>query len=93
MTLHNDGQLLWHRVSGDTTAEEIAYTINNYCQENNIEPTQLNLACAGLSASEFERINELTQYFPNLKACDGSGISMIWDGAISLAIQLLSCVS
>ncbi len=92
ITLHSDGQLLWHRVSGYSTAEEIAYIVNNYCQENSIDPTQLNLTCTALSASEFERINELTQYFPALKAGDGRNIAMIWDGAISLAQQLLTCV-
>ena len=93
ITLHNDSQLLWHRVSGYTSAEEIVYIINNYCLENNIDPAQLNVACNGTSASEFDRINELSQYFPGLKAGDGSDISMIWDGAISLAQQLLTCVS
>jgi hypothetical protein len=93
ITLHNSGQLLWHRVFGHTSAEEIAYVINNYCLENKIDPAQLNLACTGISATEFDRMNELTQYFPGLKAGDGSSISMIWDGAISLAQQLLACVS
>ena len=92
MTLHNDGELLWHRVSGYTTAEEIAYIVNNYCNENSIDPAQLQIACTGLSASEFDKINELTQYFPGIKAGDGSDIAMIWDGAISLAQQLLTCV-
>ena len=93
VTLHNDSQLLWHRVFGYTTAEEIAYVLNSYCRENSIDPAQLQLACTGLSASEFDRINELTQYFPEIKAGDGSSIAMIWDGAISLAQQLFSCVS
>ena len=93
LTLHNNSQLLWHRVFNYTSAEDIAYTINLYCQENDIDPAQLGVMCTGLSSAEYERINELTQYYPSIKAGNGHAITSSWGPAISLANQLFACVS
>lgn len=92
LSLHNNSQLLWHKVFNYTCAEDIAYTINLYCTENNIDPSGLNVMCNALSAAEFERINELTQYFPGINAGNGRAITAGWDSAISLANQLFTCV-
>ena len=93
VTLHNAGRLLWHKVYGYGSAEDIAYSLKQYCRESDIDPALLNVSCTGLSASEFETINELTQYFPKIKAGNGSDFTGMWDGAISLAQQLFACVS
>lgn len=91
-TLHNYSQLLWHKVFEYSCAEDIAYSIKLLCAENYIDASKLNLACNILAGSEYEVVNELTQYFPGLKKGDGLTIHERWDPAISLANQLLSCV-
>ncbi len=93
LSLHNNSQLFWHKVFNYTCAEDIAYAINLYCRENNIDTTKLGVMCNGLSAAEFERINELTQYFPTINAGNGRTITTAWDCVISLAHQLFACVS
>ncbi len=93
ITLHDNGQLLWHKIFSYTSAEDIAYAINLYCKENKIDPAHLNVMCNALSTGEFDKINELTQYFPGIKAGNGRAFTNSWDAAISLANQLLACVS
>ena len=93
LSLHNNSQLLWHKVFNYATAEDIAYAINLYCSENDIDPAKLGIMCNALSCAEFERINELTQYFPGLKAGNGRALGTDWDASISLANQLFACVS
>ncbi len=92
-TLHNYSQLLWHKVFDYGCAEDIAYSIKLLCKENYIDPAKLNITCNALAGSEYEVINELTQYFPAIKAGDGNAIHARWDPAISLANQLFKCVS
>lgn len=91
-TLHNYSQLLWHRVFDYSTAEDIAYALKLLCKENYIDPAKLNITCNCLSGGAYDVINELTQYFPNLKAGNGLTIHTRWEPAISLANQLLGCV-
>ena len=91
-TLHNYSQLLWHKVFDYSKAEDIAYALKLLCKENYIDPAKLNITCNCLSGAEYDTINELTQYFPNLKAGNGLTIHTRWEPAISLANQLLGCV-
>jgi hypothetical protein len=91
-TLHNYSQLLWHKVFSYTSAEDIAYQVKHLCMENNISPSKVTMVCNALSAAEFDVINDLTQYYPGIKAGDGSTINNRWVPAISLAKQLLACV-
>lgn len=92
VTLHNYSQLLWHQVFDYTSAEDIAYNINHYCRENNMNPATLNICCNAVTGAEYDIINSLTQYFNGIKAGDGQEITGRWAPAISLANQLLSCV-
>jgi len=92
-TLHNYSQLLWHKVFDYSCAEDIAYEIKLLCKENYIDAAKLNFVCNATCASEYDIVNELTRYFPSIKAGDGSDIKSQWDPAISLANQLLECVS
>jgi hypothetical protein len=91
-TLHNDDQLLWHRVFDYTNGDDIAYSIRQLCLENNITHTDIALKCNTLTAAEYSVINELSQYFPDLKTGTGQSFSNRWDGTISLAQQLIRCV-
>ena len=91
-TLHNYSQLLWHRVFDYTTAEDIAFEIRQLCMENNISPSKISLRCNTISAAEYDVVNELSQYFPGLRAGNGRSLSSRWDGAIYLSQQLMSCV-
>ncbi len=91
-TLHNYSQLLWHRVFDYTCAEDIAFEIRQLCMENNISPSKISLRCNAISASEYTIINELSQYFPGLRAGNGRSFTSRWDGAVYLAQQLFSCV-
>ena len=91
-TLHNYSQLLWHKIFDYTCAEDIAYEIKLFCKENYIDSAKLNIVCDGVSASEYDVINELTQYFPAIKAGNGSTMEEQWDPAISLVNQLYECV-
>jgi Protein of unknown function (DUF3822) len=92
-TLHNYSQLLWHRVFDYTCAEDIAFEIRQLCMENNISPSKVSLRCNAVSATEYNVINELSQYFPGLRAGNGRSISNRWDAAVYLAQQLFACVS
>ncbi len=92
-TLHNYSQLLWHKVFDYVCAEDIAYEIRQLCIENNISPSKISLRCNALTAAEFDVVNELSQYFPGLRAGNGRSISAKWDAAIYLAQQLYACVS
>jgi len=91
-TLHNYSQLLWHQIIDYSTAEDIAYALKLLCKENYIDPAKLNITCNCVSGAEYNVVNELTQYFPNLKAGNGLAIHARWEPAISLANQLLACV-
>lgn len=91
-TLHNYSQLLWHRVFDYTCAEDIAFEIRHMCMENNISPSKISLRCNAISAAEYNVINELSAYFPGLRAGNGRSVAGNWDGAVSLAQQLASCV-
>lgn len=91
-TLHNYSQLLWHRFIEYSGAEDVAYAIRLHCKENYIDPAKLNITCNAISGAEYELINELTQYFPNIKAGNGLTIHERWDPAITLANQLAECV-
>ncbi|MCD6012832.1 MAG: hypothetical protein K0Q79_2694 [Flavipsychrobacter sp.] len=91
-TLHNYSQLLWHRVFDYTCAEDIAFEIRQLCMENNISPSKISLRCNTISATEHGIINELSAYFPGLRAGNGRSITANWDGAIYLTQQLVACV-
>jgi hypothetical protein len=91
-TLHNYSQLLWNHVFDYSCAEDIAYAIKLLCKENYIDAAKLNINCNALAGTEYDIINELSQYFPNIKAGNGLSIHARWDPAISLANQLLECV-
>jgi hypothetical protein len=91
VAVHRAGQLQWHKVFGFSSAEDIAYSLNLFCKENNIDAAGLHVTCGALSASEYDRINELTQYFPGIRTNNGP-INSVWHPAISLSQQLLSCV-
>jgi len=92
-TLHNYSQLLWHKVFDYVCAEDIAYEIRQLCIENNISPSKISLRCNALTAAEFNVANELSQYFPGIRAGNGRSIGTKWDAAIYLAQQLYACVS
>ncbi len=92
-TLHNYSQLLWHKVIDYSCAEDIAFEIKLLCKENYIDAAKLNIVCNALSSTEYSVINELTQYFPSIKAGNGLTIHGRWDPAISLVHQLFECVS
>ena len=92
-TLHNYSQLLWHRVFRYAGAEDIAYGIKHLCVENNISPSKITMMCNSVSAGEYEILNALSQYFPGIKSGSGYSINTKWDPAISLAQQLVACVS
>jgi hypothetical protein len=85
--------LLWHKVFDYTCAEDIAYEIKHLCMENNISPSKISIMCNTISASEYEVINDLSQYFPGIKSGNGRTMSARWDPAMALAHQLLECVS
>ncbi len=91
-TLHNYSQLLWHRIFDYTSAEDIAFAINQLCIENHISTADVSLNCNTASAAEYDRLNELSQYFPTIKNGSGAAINTRWDGAICLAQQLFACV-
>jgi len=92
VTLHNYSQLLWHRQFSFSVAEDIAYEIKHLCVENNISPGKVSMTCDAISASEFNVVSELSQYFQNIKSGDGRAIHSRWDPAIALSNQLLACV-
>ncbi|GAA4469773.1 hypothetical protein GCM10023093_29800 [Nemorincola caseinilytica] len=93
VTLHNYSQLLWHRYIEYTSAEDVAFAIRAHCRENYIDPAKLTITCNALSAAEYDVINELSAYFQVVKAGNGLTIHARWDPAITLANQLLECVS
>jgi hypothetical protein len=91
-TMHNNGQLLWHRIFHYTCAEDIAYDINHLSIENNITASNITFLCNSISASEYKVLNDLSQYFPSIRSGSGNNIASEWDPAISLAQQLIACV-
>ena len=91
VTLHNYSQLLWHKVFTYTCAEDVSYEIKHFCIEGNISPSKITLLSNAVSAAEFDTLNELSQYFSGVKSGSGQPITQRWDGAISLAQQLLVC--
>ncbi len=91
-TLHNYSQLLWHRIFEYSSAEDIAFSINQLCIENHISSSDVSFNCNATSAAEYDTLNELSQYFPTIKNGSGATIHTRWDGAICLAQQLLACV-
>jgi hypothetical protein len=93
ITLYNYTQLLWHRIMDYTCAEDIAFEIKHMCVEANISPAKVSLVCNTISAAEFPVLTQLSQYIPGIKNGKGNSIGGKWDAAISLAQQLIACVS
>ena len=91
-TLHNDSQLLWHRIFYYTCAEDIAYDISHLCVEHNISTSGITIMCNTISAAEYGVLNALSQYFLGIKSGNGNAINADWDPTISLAQQLFVCV-
>ena len=91
-TLHNYSQLLWHRIFDYTSAEDIAFAINQLCIENHISSSDISLNCNTTSATEYDVLNELSRYFPAIKDGNGNTIRTRWDAVICLAQQLFACV-
>ncbi len=91
-TLHNNGQLLWHNVFDYNKAEDIAYMLMQVIDENLIPRHQVTVRCNAVSAAEHKVIGNLSQYFPGITTGDGYGFTSGWESAVSLALQLFSCV-
>jgi hypothetical protein len=92
VTLHNYSQLLWNHVVSYACAEDIAFAIKQMCKENYIDPVKLHISCNALAGTDYDVINSLTQYFPNVRSGNGEVINARWQPAICLANQLLACV-
>ncbi len=92
VTLHNYSQLLWNHVVEYACAEDIAFAIKQMCKENYIDPVKLHISCDAIAGTEYDVINSLTQYFPNVRSGNGEVINARWQPAICLANQLLACV-
>ena len=92
-TLYNNRTLHWHQVFPYQNAEDIAYHIKLLCQQHDIDPQRMGLQCTMASKNLAPLVNELAQYFPDLK--DGTGSvgtnDRNWTGTIYLLQQLYAC--
>ncbi len=90
-TLYHYGALLWHRVFNYGAAEDIAYEIRVVCEEHKINADKVSVSCTALTASEYDVINQLSQYFAGITTAGGHIINSMWSPALSLIKELESC--
>jgi hypothetical protein len=92
-TLYHNGNLQWHQAFEYQNAEDIAYKLRLLCQQQDIDPSKINLQCTVIAKSLNGIMVGLSQYFPQLK--DGSGNVMAndpaWISSIHLFQQLYAC--
>jgi hypothetical protein len=92
ITLYYNNALVWHRVLDHASGADIAFAIKQFCTENNIPQNDITMRCNTIAATDYNTVNEMTQFFPSLKTGSDQPYKSGWDGAISLAQQLLVCV-
>jgi len=92
-TLYVNRALYWHQVFNYQTAEDIAYHIKLLCNQHKIDADTLSIQVTATSKTPVETINELMQFFPNLKEGSGSVASgdKNFTSTIYLLQQLYAC--
>ena len=86
-TLYVNRQLYWHQVFNYQTAEDIAYHIKLLCNQHKIDSDTLAIQVTATNKTPVDVINELAQFFPNLK--DGAGSVNSGDKNFTSTIYLL----
>ena len=92
VTLHIDGNLLWHRIFDYAAAEDIVFEGKYLCKEHNYFATRLTILFNSLTAAEFPVLSDYSQYYPAMKSGEGNRIHTSWDAPVALFNQLLLCV-
>ena len=92
VTLHIDGNLLWHRIFDYASAEDIVFEGKYLCKEHNYFATRLSIMFNSLTAGEFPVLSDYSQYYPAMKSGEGNRIHTSWDAPVALLRQLLACV-
>jgi len=90
-TFYNNKQLLWHQCFDYTTAEDIAYHLKLRCKESGMDAWNVMLHCTALSATAFDAVNGLSQYFSRFTIGTASVTDYRWAPAVSLLQQLYTC--
>ena len=92
-TLYKNRALNWHQVFSYETGEDIAYQIKLLCKQKNIDANELDLKATVTYRGLNPVLNEVSQYFPNIKETEGNVVAnnKQWAPAIGLLQQLYSC--
>jgi hypothetical protein len=92
-TLYKNRTLHWHQVFNYENAEDIAYQLRLLCRQQKVNPDNLDLQCSVTFPGLNPILNELGQFFPNMKGMDSTAgaMSSQWSPSINLLQQLYAC--
>lgn len=94
-TMYKNRELQWHQAFPYEVGEDIAYHLHLLCKEKKINVEQMELKCTVAYRGLNPVMNDMAQYFPNIKDGDANVVSSNeqWTPSINLMQHLLSCVS
>jgi hypothetical protein len=92
VTIYDGDKLLWHQLFDHTAAEDIAFNINHFARESNIDLSDAKFLCESAAAVEYGIIRNLATYFHGITDASGNKLNNRWDAAIALANHLIACV-
>lgn len=94
-TMYKNRVLQWHQVFPFQVGEDIAYHLHLLCKEHKTSVENVELKCTVAFRGLNPIMNDMAQYFPNIKDGDANVVSSNeqWAPSISLMQQLLSCAS
>lgn len=92
-TLYKNRELQWHQVFNYESGEDIAYQIHQLCKQQQISIDSLELKCTVAYRGLNFVLNDMAQYFPNIKDGDVNVVSSNgqWAPTINLLQQLFAC--
>lgn len=91
-TLHQQGNLFWHRQFAYQTVEDIAWQVANLCLELQIPRIDLRVECTMLCPDCYELGPELERFFPKISwATNDVADEEAWAPVVFLAQQLYAC--
>jgi hypothetical protein len=95
-TAYKNRSLVWHQVFAYSNTEDIAYQLQLVCSQYRINPQQLEVHASVIHQNLNDVVQDLTQYFPNLKygsSSESMTSSGEWAKAVELLRQLYACAS
>jgi hypothetical protein len=90
-TLYKGRQLHWHQVFPYEKGEDIAYHIKLLCKQQKLNPDGVDMYHSTAYKGLNNMLQDMAQYFPNIRDVDTSSAGKQWAHTVSLLQQLYAC--